>query len=113
MVSKHYNIQTPKKMKQHYQHPVNSAPPSQTTRQINVISSVPNPDHNSLKDDRSLLPKNQLNYSKHNRAIDENNFVQDATCDRLNQHKELTIGDIGRFQYILQMDRELVRIKVF
>lgn len=118
MVNKQYNVQSSKKLKTY------SPPPN---RSVSEISSAPNPTNsgnnldtiseennsklflaqNSLKHQKkqsSAYGKNLTTYLQHN--SDEFDICDD-NCERLN-HKDLSIKDIGRFQYILQMDREMV-----
>lgn len=100
MVNKQYNIQGSKKGKN------NSPPPN---RSASVISSAPNPSNLSGED--SISNENNCSQSVYGRNItyvhDDDFGVCDENCERLN-HKDLSINDIGRFQYILQMDREMV-----
>lgn len=102
MVNKQYNIQGSKKAKNNN----NSPPPN---RSASVISSAPNP----LNSYGTASSSNENNcsesvYGRNITYIHNDDFgVCDENCERLN-HKDLSINDIGRFQYILQMDREMV-----
>lgn len=100
MVNKQYNIQGAKKAKN------NSPPPN---RSASVISSAPNPSNisaaNSISNENNCA---QSDYGRNITYVHNDDFgVCDENCERLN-HKDLSINDIGRFQYILQMDREMV-----
>ncbi len=105
MVNKQYTIQGSKKAKN------NSPPPN---RSVSVISSAPNPSNLSAVDTISNESNNtQSVYGQNITFVHNDDFgVCDENCERLN-HKDLSINDIGRFQYILQMDREMVRFFFF
>ncbi|XP_059608189.1 uncharacterized protein LOC132256028 [Phlebotomus argentipes] len=96
MVNKQYNVQN-KTGKQ----PKNYSPPPK--RDLSAISTVPN------IVDSDTEPQSLPN--EYFRNITDN-YSQCASekdpdsCDRVSA-KELSIGDIGRFQYILQMDKEM------
>lgn len=102
MVNKQYTIQGSKKVKN------NSPPPN---RSVSVISNAPNPSHTTTTS--SCADSNEQNcsqsvYEQNIAYVHNDDFgVCDENCERLN-HKDLSINDIGRFQYILQMDREMV-----
>lgn len=84
----------------------NSPPPN---RSVSVISSAPNPSNLSAVDTMSSENDcSQSVYGQNITYVHNDDFgVCDENCERLN-HKDLSINDIGRFQYILQMDREMV-----
>lgn len=121
MVNKQYNIQNTKKPKNRL------TPPNKT-----VISNVPNPSNGGLTTASSLdsisennfrqnvknasaaFGRSNISYLHNNTTVTDDYGVSDdsvSDCDRLPsaQHKnDTSIHDIGRFQYILQMDREMV-----
>lgn len=117
MVNKQYNIQNSKKSK-------NRSPPP--NRNVSVISNVPNPSINTIMSSNSLESiseennyrqkninseageKNKNSYLNNNTTVIDDYTITDgnnSNCDRL---ATTSIHDIGRFQYILQMDREIV-----
>lgn len=101
MVNKQYNIQGSKKAKN------NSPPPNRSASA--VISSAPNPSNLSGADSNENNCSQSV-YGRNITYVHNDDFgVCDENCERLN-HKDLSINDIGRFQYILQMDREMVSL---
>ncbi|KAG4078593.1 hypothetical protein HA402_003240 [Bradysia odoriphaga] len=97
MVNKQYTIQGSKKVKN------NSPPPN---RNVSVISNAPNPSNLSSADSNENNCSQSV-YEQNITYVHNDDFgVCDENCERLN-HKDLSINDIGRFQYILQMDREM------
>lgn len=112
MVNKQYNVQSAKKSKNY------SPPPNRNS--VTVISSAPNPvadvqksfnnlDRNNEAVRTERHPNQQHSvYGQNITYVHNDEFdICDDNCERLN-HKDLSIKDIGRFQYILQMDREMV-----
>lgn len=95
MVNKQYNVQgLNKKMKQRNTMPAPTSPTSTT----NAYLSKSN-DSVFQNDDFDVVDNCDVDTSKIGSSISS-----------IEHHKDLSINDIGRFQYILQMDRELVRI---
>lgn len=92
MVNKQYNVQgLNKKLKQQ-----NSSPPlPPTTTHI----------HMSNADDSGAFHNDDFDVIDHS---DDNTSKIGSSLSSNDHHKDLSINDIGRFQYILQMDRELV-----
>lgn len=123
MVNKQYNIQNAKKSK-------NRSPPP--NRNITVISNVPNPStggpmtaassldsiseennfRQNVKKSSAAFGRSNISYLHNNTTVTDDYGVSDdsaSNCDRLPSAEHNTsIHDIGRFQYILQMDREMV-----
>lgn len=98
MVNKQYNVQgLNKKLKQQN----SSSPPPPTTSHIHLSSGSGGDggtdDSAFQNDDFDVIDHSDDNTSKIGSSLSSNE-----------QHKDLSINDIGRFQYILQMDRELV-----
>ncbi|GAB0097869.1 hypothetical protein DMENIID0001_135480 [Sergentomyia squamirostris] len=104
MVNKQYNVQNSKAGKVK-----NYSPPPK--RDLSAISTVPNPLLNNL-DSADVEPHSLSNVYVKN--INEDYASECPGEDRFNcervSAKELSMSDIGRFQYILQMDKEMVRI---
>lgn len=93
MVNKQYNVQgLNKKLKQ--QHSTPSQPPATTTTHVHMSNTI---DRAFQNDDFDVIDHSDDYTSKIGSSL---------SSDEL--HKDLSINDIGRFQYILQMDRELV-----
>lgn len=110
MVNKQYNIQSTKKSKNY------SPPPNRCST---VISSAPNPTSTVLLAGNnldSLSEENNSSQSVYGRNItylSSDHFgISDDNFEGLN-NQNVSINDIGRFQYILQMDREMVSEIVF
>lgn len=118
MVNKQYNINNPKLLKTNRIYPsvnngeICSLPisPSKnqlTTNNINYLDTI-------TEEKKVSIRKNvqHLHPQREQKPIYE--MVQN--CDELNSTEimgsdnSITINDIGRFQYILQMDREMVSI---
>lgn len=129
MVNKQYNVHSLNKKSKHQQ----SRLPSE--RDIAVLSSVPNQQsQNSYNIAGSRAPANNFKQSHYHSSSPDNhstssnatygqNISLNADFDILDNYAdgncknglhdpdkktELTINDIERFQYILQMDREMV-----
>lgn len=138
MVNKHYNVQgLNKKLKQQNASPppqnhISSIPipnPKQQQQQQHQHHQSYEASKIRQSTDATSLQSNQAsigNDSAFGRNITYNNDdfdVIDHSDDNTSkiggssslssndQHKDLSINDIGRFQYILQMDRELVSVQ--
>lgn len=120
MVNKQYTVQSVRKKSGNQSSP---PPPPPPTRNVTVISSIPNPQQKYKVNNISGLSTDILNSahlqefpqsSVYGRNITYQNedytmmdpMDNDADSTRTSSVK--TINDIGRFQYILQMDREIV-----
>ena len=123
MVNKQYNVN---KTKNHSPPPLRSHP---------VVSSQPNPlsslqsngggNGGHLKENNVEFLSEEVKQNVYGRNIAFYNNSRDAVRDDINDDKninynndrlsvkDLTISDIGRFQYILQMDREMVSLGDF
>lgn len=117
MVNKQYNVQSIQQKANGYSPPPNH---KTTTSTSSVISQVPNPLGTNLDQPSSILsfssasddissPVNSV-YIKNITMFgdDDQNKETNAMTNGSEKNKDLTIEDIGRFQYILQMDRETV-----
>lgn len=95
MVNKQYNVQgLNKKLKQQNSTPPPLPPTAATTNGHLANTNEDSAFHN---DDFDVIDHSDDNTSKIGSSLGSNEH-----------HKDLSINDIGRFQYILQMDRELV-----
>lgn len=131
MVNKQYNVQSlNKKSNRSNQHnsSASSSPTSvspatpRSNRNVTVISSIPNPHNQYNINNLNALSTDILNSAHHqqktvygrNISYRNDGFDLVDNCDNNkisnvdDEQNELTINDIGRFQYILQMDREMV-----
>lgn len=96
MVNKQYNVQgLNKKLKQRNTMPVPTSPTSTTNAYLSDTN-----DSVFQNDDFDVIDNCDVDTSK----------IGGSSISSIEHHKDLSINDIGRFQYILQMDRELVRI---
>lgn len=142
MVNKQYNVQIlNKKSKQNQSPPPNrnvtvisSIPnPQQQSYNItnnrlstDILNSAHQQKHSSATANTHFQPQPDKEQNVFGRNItyrnddfdlvdncDENSKSGDSSLTRIEQHKDLSINDIGRFQYILQMDREMVSFSIF
>lgn len=125
MVNKQYNVQNLNKNKTKNLNQIDA----QTLN--SSITVIPN-DTNESYQSQNAFERNitQQFYHSLNDSLDEhfdikhsmdgddsmadivkNNITRDATDSDSQSQKHLSINDIGRFQYILQMDREMVSSK--
>lgn len=99
MVNKQYNVQgLNKKLKQQNTTTPPPSTPTTTSTHVHLSNTNDNAFHN---DDFDVIDHSDDNTSKVGSSLSSNGH-----------HKDLSINDIGRFQYILQMDRELVSVCV-
>lgn len=106
MVNKQYNVQNCKSNKfKNY-----SPPPKRDT---SAISTVPNPQINLDSDtEPQSLSNAQFKSITEDYTQCPGEIDPDGNCEPVSA-KDLSIGDIGRFQYILQMDKEMVRTTIW
>lgn len=128
MVNKQYNIQNTNKNKSKSASPVDDSDHTQSAFERNITQHYyyDNSDaFSDLLDDNCgekpirVQSSNQFDHPKFSViATTDNNLLNTATTTTSttntsidsDSQKPLSINDIGRFQYILQMDREMVRL---
>lgn len=125
MVNKQYNVQNLGKNKTKNSNQIDL----QTLKQSVIVTSISSSETNDSNQSQNVFERNitQQYYHSLNDSLDGHfdnkhiigatsmadivkNSVADETDADAQSQKHLSINDIGRFQYILQMDREMVSL---
>lgn len=125
MVNKQYNVQNLGKNKTKNSNQIDL----QTLKQSVIVTSISSSETNDSNQSQNVFERNitQQYYRSLNDSLDGHfdnkhiigatsmadivkNSVADETDADAQSQKHLSINDIGRFQYILQMDREMVSL---